>query len=152
MSKRRELFEHWAASYEQAVHDQEEFPFAGYDRVLDTVVERSECQPDMAVLDLGTGTGNLAGRFAVCGCRVLATDFAEAMLEQTRHKLPGIETQTLDLLAASWPGGASTASSPPMCCTSSRWSAPAPCCVAWPMTTWCRAGGSSSAISRLTRF
>ena len=42
----------------------------------------------MSVLDIGTGTGNLAIRFSDRGCEVWCTDFSEAMLEKAREKLP----------------------------------------------------------------
>jgi len=45
-------------------------------------------QPGSQVLDLGTGTGNLALLFARSGCSLWCTDFAPAMLERARSKLP----------------------------------------------------------------
>ena len=42
----------------------------------------------MSVLDIGTGTGNLALRFADLGCELWCTDFSKSMLEKARAKLP----------------------------------------------------------------
>jgi putative AdoMet-dependent methyltransferase len=50
-----------------------------------------------AVLDLGTGTGNLALLFAEQGCRLTCTDFSEAMLARAQEKLPKAEQYLHDL-------------------------------------------------------
>ena len=42
----------------------------------------------MTVLDIGTGTANLALRFADQGCELWCTDFSEFMLDKARAKLP----------------------------------------------------------------
>ena len=57
----------------------------------------------MVVLDLGTGTGNLADRLVKAGCVVWGVDFSEAMLAEARRKLPGVTLVQADLLAE-WPG------------------------------------------------
>lgn len=80
-------FDDWAESYDAAVTG-DGFPFAGYQEVLDKVVELAEPHPGMAVLDLGAGTGNLAARFGALGCELWCTDFAPAMLEKAKAKLP----------------------------------------------------------------
>ena len=73
------------------------FPFAGYPEVLATVVELAAVTPGMCVLDLGTGTGNLARRFADLNCRVWGSDFSESMLKRARTKLPGANLVRHDL-------------------------------------------------------
>ncbi len=75
-----DAFDAWADSYDQDVVSQDVFPFAGYQRVLDTVVMLAGAQPGMSVLDLGTGTANLALRFAALGCDLWCTDFSAPML------------------------------------------------------------------------
>jgi putative AdoMet-dependent methyltransferase len=57
----------------------------------------------MSVLDLGTGTGNLALRFAGLGCKLWCTDFSEAMLQKAREKLPASVQFVLHDLNAAWP-------------------------------------------------
>jgi ubiquinone/menaquinone biosynthesis C-methylase UbiE len=54
----------------------------------------------MSVLDVGTGTGNLALPFARRGCELWCTDFSEAMLARAREKLPDVHFVRHDLRAA----------------------------------------------------
>jgi putative AdoMet-dependent methyltransferase len=51
-----------------------------------------------AVLDVGTGTGALAGRFCALGCRVLGVDLSEEMLRRARQNVPTADLRQLDLL------------------------------------------------------
>jgi putative AdoMet-dependent methyltransferase len=95
-------FDPWAETYDQDVSAGSAFPFAGYDRVLRTVFERAGARPGMPVLDLGTGTGNLALLFERSGCDVWCTDFSAAMLEKARAKLPGAHFVVHDL-RSEWP-------------------------------------------------
>ena len=95
-------FDSWAESYDGDTITQSRFPFAGYDEVLDTIVKLAVPEPGMSVLDLGTGTGNLAARFAARGCELWCTDFSEAMLVKAREKLPGAHFVPHDLRQP-WP-------------------------------------------------
>ena len=81
-------FDQWAETYDRSTRDYPEFPFAGYERVLASVVERAGAQKGMSVLDLGTGTANLAMLFDALGCELWCTDFSASMLEKARLKLP----------------------------------------------------------------
>jgi putative AdoMet-dependent methyltransferase len=95
-------FEPWADSYDRDVSDDSVFPFAGYSQVLQTVLDRAEVQPRMAVLDLGTGTGNLAMLFRRADCELWCTDFSASMLEKARAKVPGARFVVHDL-RVDWP-------------------------------------------------
>jgi putative AdoMet-dependent methyltransferase len=95
-------FDRWAEVYDQDVLSAEIFPFAGYRQVLDAVAEQAEAKPGMCVLDLGTGTGNLARRFADLGCRMWGSDFSTAMLAKARQKLPEARFVLHDL-RGDWP-------------------------------------------------
>jgi len=80
-------FEDWSATYDADVGD-EKFPFLGYSQVLRTVVALAGAKAGARVLDVGTGTGNLAQLFSSSGCELWCTDFSPAMLEKARLKLP----------------------------------------------------------------
>jgi len=82
-------FDEWAETYDQSVLEPAPFPFDGYQQVLETLLQRAAPRAGQTVLDLGTGTGNLALLFAQRGCRLTCTDFSEAMLAKARPKLPG---------------------------------------------------------------
>lgn len=90
-------FDPWAKTYDDDVRQQSVFPFDGYARVLETVVNLAEPRGGMSVLDLGTGTGNLAVMFAERGCDLWCTDFSEAMLAKAREKVPQAHFVLADL-------------------------------------------------------
>ncbi len=95
-------FDAWADTYDQDVVLQDRFPFIGYERALATLVDLAGARPGMSVLDLGTGTGNLAERFAQRGCELWCTDFSQAMLDKARAKLPTAHFVLHDL-RQNWP-------------------------------------------------
>jgi putative AdoMet-dependent methyltransferase len=95
-----DCFDRWAASYDEAVACSPRFPLAGYEAVLDRIVSLACVSPGMSVLDLGTGTGNLAGLFSQVPCEVWATDFSTAMLDRARRKYPDIHLGRADIRAA----------------------------------------------------
>lgn len=80
----------------------EDFPFHGYNRVLDRIVEVSGARPDETVLELGIGTGTLARRFLESACRVIGLDFSEARLAEAKRKHPGLTLHRVDMRRA-WP-------------------------------------------------
>jgi cyclopropane fatty-acyl-phospholipid synthase-like methyltransferase len=95
-------FDPWAETYDQDVVNLNKFPFEGYKLALETVVKLAAAERGMNVLDMGTGTGNLALRFAEDGCELWCTDFSEAMLVKAREKLPQAHFLLHDL-RADWP-------------------------------------------------
>lgn len=95
-------FDDWAKTYDRDVTDEGEFPFIGYGDVLETIYTLSTPQPDMQILDIGTGTGNLAKKFIELGCEVWGTDYSTEMLIIARQKFPQA-TFLLSDLSDGWP-------------------------------------------------
>jgi ubiquinone/menaquinone biosynthesis C-methylase UbiE len=104
MKTGKELFNTWASNYDQLLEDgNASISFEGYEQVLDETFSQSQPVAGMRVLDLGTGTGNLAARFLSADCEVWGMDFSEKMLAKARAKLPGLHTILADLRAEKWP-------------------------------------------------
>jgi putative AdoMet-dependent methyltransferase len=99
-----ELFDAWAANYDRLIETgRAPVSFEGYEQVLAQAVELAQVGEGMRVLDLGTGTGNLAARFLDAGCEVWGMDFSAQMLTKAREKLPRLHVVQADLLADEWP-------------------------------------------------
>ena len=97
------LFDELSENYDTLVQQSADmFPFGGYDNVLDEIVKRAAARPDMNVLDLGTGTGNVAARFVELQCNVWGVDFSSGMLAKARKKLPQVTFVQAELLEE-WP-------------------------------------------------
>jgi putative AdoMet-dependent methyltransferase len=104
MKTGKELFDAWAANYDQLLDGgSASISFEGYEDVLAETVVKAQVLPGMSVLDLGTGTGNLAARFLSAGCDVWGMDFSEGMLAKAREKLPGLHPVLADLRDETWP-------------------------------------------------
>ena len=100
---RSQLFDNWAKNYDSDVmSDKDNFPFVGYERVLEQVVSLADIKPNMRILDIGIGTGNLAARFMNKGCNVWGLDFSAEMLTQTQAKLPQVNLVQANLLLDDW--------------------------------------------------
>ena len=95
-----EDFDLWADTYDTSVATNRGFPFDGYTQVLDLLVQLTDAKPGMHILDLGTGTGQLATRFDALGCNLWCTDFSEAMLAKARRRLPKAHFARHDLRQA----------------------------------------------------
>jgi putative AdoMet-dependent methyltransferase len=95
-------FDDWAEDYDKSTREYSEFPFAGYDQILQTIVELTRPQSGQSILDLGTGTANLAILFDKLGCEIWCTDFAPLMLQKARQKLPKAHFVLHDL-RGDWP-------------------------------------------------
>jgi len=80
-------FDEWADRYDEAVAGDCPY-YERYEDVLDAVVEIAGVVPGKAVLDIGTGTGNLALRCLARGAAVVGLDPSEPMLARARQKAP----------------------------------------------------------------
>lgn len=102
-SNRIQLFDRWAQRYDASLASTDgDFPFDGYERILDAVVMLADVRPGMRILDLGIGTGNLAQRFVQQECEVWGMDFSAEMLAKARVKLPCVHLVQANLLV-DWP-------------------------------------------------
>ena len=86
-----EGFDEWAVAYDTSVSN-EQFPFNGYQRVLRQVVALAEARPGMSVLDLGTGTGNLAAGFARLSCELTQLRVASGWMRRSPRRMPARKT------------------------------------------------------------
>jgi SAM-dependent methyltransferase len=92
--------DHEAGRYEADVADESCPIRAGYQATLAWVVDRATVQPDDVVVDLGTGTGNLAALLPSAR-RLVGVDVSAQMLDLARAKLPaGTELVQADMLDA----------------------------------------------------
>ena len=63
--------------------------YARYAEVLDAVAQRAGASPGQRILDIGTGTGNLALRCLDRGASVVGLDPSTRMLQKAREKVEG---------------------------------------------------------------
>jgi putative AdoMet-dependent methyltransferase len=91
-------FDQWSATYDEDIRDDGLFPFDGYERVLQRVVDLAAVQPGLEILELGVGTGNLTRRLVDLGAAVWAVDFSADMLAIARQKVPQARFAQADLL------------------------------------------------------
>lgn len=95
------MFDQWAASYDQTVYRNDPVDgFEDYPLVLARVADLAGAVPGRRLLDVGTGTGNLALVLQQRGADVVAVEPSAAMRSQAERKLgsvPVLNGQFLDL-------------------------------------------------------
>jgi putative AdoMet-dependent methyltransferase len=104
---RKNWQDHWdfdgrALTHDSMVSSQDEqsnSEYKDYEKALSEVIQAIAAQTGEVGLDLGTGTGNLAGRFLVNGIKMCGVDQSKAMLGQCRLKFPEMETKLGNFLA-----------------------------------------------------
>ncbi|MBB6671249.1 MerR family transcriptional regulator [Cohnella nanjingensis] len=74
-----------------------------YEETLSRIAARIRPQPGEHGLDLGAGTGNLAGRLLGQGAQMAAMDQSREMLKRCRAKYPGIETRQGNFVSVPYP-------------------------------------------------
>ena len=85
-------FDVWASSYDEDViasDGKDEYPFAGYRKVVGDVYGKVIAKAPCRVLDIGIGTGKLAAKLHGSGCEVVGIDFSAKMLEAAAERMPG---------------------------------------------------------------
>ena len=85
-------FDVWADGYDESVRladESDAYPFAGYATILKEIYGRVCASGAKAVLDIGCGTGTLAGQLYQQGCDVFGQDFSSRMIQLAQGKCPG---------------------------------------------------------------
>lgn len=84
-------FDVWADGYDESVRladESDAYPFAGYATILKEIYGRVCASGAKAVLDIGFGTGTLAGQLYQQGCDVFGQDFSSRMIQLAQEKMP----------------------------------------------------------------
>ena len=93
-------FDAWQASYDADVAACEatgDYPFAGYTDLQQQVFDIVHAREGVSALDLGCGTGRMAGRLLEAGHPVTAVDFSDNMLAAAAKNAPGAELVKAEL-------------------------------------------------------
>lgn len=84
-------FDVWADGYDESVRladENDAYPFAGYAAILKKIYGRVCASGAKTVLDIGFGTGTLAGQLYQKGCDVFGQDFSSRMIQLAQEKMP----------------------------------------------------------------
>ncbi|MCL2867319.1 MAG: class I SAM-dependent methyltransferase [Clostridia bacterium] len=84
-------FDIWADNYDKSVNATDggnEYPFAGYKRIMNAIYNTVMEKCPMKILDVGIGTGILATRLYDNGNDITGIDFSSKMLEKAKEKMP----------------------------------------------------------------
>lgn len=84
-------FDVWADGYDESVRladENDAYPFAGYATIQKEIYGRVCASGAKAVLDIGFGTGTLAGQLYQQGCDVFGQDFSSRMIQLAQGKMP----------------------------------------------------------------
>lgn len=86
-------FDQWASSYDQTVDTSDKnntYPFAGYNKVLNSIYQEITLRKKASVLDSGFGTGTLITQLYNQGYEVYGQDFSQEMLNIAQSKMPNV--------------------------------------------------------------
>ena len=84
-------FDLWADGYDKSVQlseEDNEYPFAGYKDVLNTIYNIIHRKEKAKLLDIGFGTGVLTKKLYDDGYEIYGIDFSEKMIEIAKKKMP----------------------------------------------------------------
>ena len=93
----------WNFDHLASIHDQrvtaDSHKYRDYEQALELTVKWISPIPGEMGLDIGTGTGNLAGKLMQRGAIMAGVDQSKEMLAQCRRKFPEMETKLGNFLA-----------------------------------------------------
>lgn len=92
-------FDLWAHGYDKSVQlseENNEYPFAGYKDVLNTIYNLVHRKENAKVLDIGFGTGILTKKLYNDGYEIFGIDFSERMIEIAKDKMPSAKLVQYD--------------------------------------------------------
>ena len=84
-------FDLWADGYDKCVNlseERNEYPFAGYKEVLNSIYNQARKKENSRILDIGFGTGILTTQLYKVGCYITGIDFSKKMIEIAQPKMP----------------------------------------------------------------
>ena len=87
-------FDSWAESYDSEVLESDNmgsFPFAGYQKLMQTLYGEIMKKTSSRVLDVGIGTGVLSSMLYEKGHCITGTDYSREMLRISQAKMPNAE-------------------------------------------------------------
>ena len=92
-------FDLWSKDYDKTVQlseESDEYPFAGYKDVLNTVYGEIKSGDGKTVLDIGFGTGILSKRLYDEGVEIFGVDFSAEMVNTAKEKMPDARLYQFD--------------------------------------------------------
>ena len=85
------FFDRWSLEYDDDVIACDEanlYPFAGYRRTLESLLDAIKAKPGAKVLDLGFGTAKLTQKLYDAGYEISGLDFSPEMCRIAQEKMP----------------------------------------------------------------
>ncbi len=85
------FFDQWSLDYDEdviACDEADIYPFAGYRRTIESILNVVKNYPDAKVLDLGFGTARLTKKLYDAGFDISGLDFSPKMCRIARDKMP----------------------------------------------------------------
>ncbi|WP_026074205.1 MerR family transcriptional regulator [Brevibacillus massiliensis] len=100
---RKNWYDRWNFDCQASMYD--DLVKEDYDQALDLTVEWISPEAGEQGLDIGIGTGNLAGKFQERGIKMAGLDQSREMLKQCQRKYPAIPTKIGNFLAIPYMDG-----------------------------------------------
>jgi len=95
------VFDLWAEAYEDDVDTADknnEYPFAGYRKILGLIYSEVMKNAPVKVLDIGIGTGRLSSVLYDAGNNITGIDFSSEMLEKAKLRMPNARLIQCDFI------------------------------------------------------